>query len=727
MKTFSKLFLSILIFLHCSAVRSQEDSLSNDALDGMSLKDLLNMKIVSASGSPELWMDAPLSSSIVTKEEIRRANCTTIMEALRLVPGVIVREQTNGNYDVYIRGMDNIPPNSSFDVVATTTLVMIDNRPIYSYLRGGTFWETLPVDLNDVDRIEVVRGPAGALYGPNAINGVINIITRNLVKKGAYAVANSQAGSNKTIITNGSVGYKGDKWSAILSGNYQHRDRSQTSYFEYWSNREIENPSYFVDLGADTVTNLSVRYPDRSLAMKKSAGNVFFNYDPGTDVKLSFKAGLQESLVQKVSAENESTPLSTASSNSHYFELNAQIKGFKTELSHNSGVQNIDFSPGNKYKFSATQGNIEYNWTRKNLIIRPAMSYRKAVYDDRRYSDTAHHAGIFNAKGTLTTYSAFLRAEYKMLHDRLRLVSGFGASKFNLPDTTYVSYEFAATYKPSSSHLFRMVYSMTPRSSNIFDTYVNQDLTIFPIGYQNYLSLKLQGNKNLKLFTAKMFEVGYRTLLGKGWNLDIEIFDIKGRNENALLSTIPTVEMHGADTILVMPLIATNLPMRVNQQGITLTVNYTARTLQIKTHATIQQTKLKDYKDFDYSILPGQPVDLNQFKGFVTKHRSTPSLFGGATINYLLTPRFNMNLAAYYTAAFTYSHLTKTVFNDGVRGIDAIDSKILLNLTLSYEAVKGLHIFCSGKNLLNENAREFYYTDRVPVRFMAGFNFELKK
>src|SRR5687767_14719356 len=125
MKTFSKLFLSILIFLHCSSVSSQQDSLSIDALDGMSLKDLLNMKIVSASGSPELWMDAPLSSSIVTKEEIRRANCTTIMEALRLVPGVIVREQTNGNYDVYIRGMDNIPPNSSFDVVATTTLVMI--------------------------------------------------------------------------------------------------------------------------------------------------------------------------------------------------------------------------------------------------------------------------------------------------------------------------------------------------------------------------------------------------------------------------------------------------------------------------------------------------------------------------------------------------------------------------------------------------------------------------
>lgn len=724
MKTFCKLLLLFLLTLYGIGVQGQEDSLSTDALDGMSLKELLNMKIVSASGSPELWMDAPLSSSIVTREDIRRTNCTTIMEALQQVPGVIVREQSNGNYDVYIRGMDNIPPNGSFDIASTAILVMIDNRPIYSYLRGGTFWETLPVDINDVERIEVVRGPAGALYGPNAINGVINIITKQLTKKGPYAVVNSQAGSNHTIVTNGSIGYKADKWSAIVSGNYQHRNRSQTSWFEYWRNEEVDNPSYFVNFQGDTVKNLSQRYPDPSLAMEKAAGNVFFNYDPGKNVKLDIRAGLQQSRVQRVSAENESTPLSTSSSNTHYFDLVAELKGFKAQLSHNSGVQNIDFDPGNKYDFRTLDANIEYHWSKKNFTIRPGISYRKAVYDDTRYSDTANRTGIFNAKGALTTQSAFLRAEYKLLNDQLRLVAGLGASKFNVPDTIYGTYEFAATYKPAASHLFRMAYSMAPRSSNIYDTYVDQNLAYFPTGYRNYMSIKLEGASNLKLFTAHMFETGYKALLGKAWNLDIELFDILGKNENVLLFTSPVVRVQGVDTILTMPLKATNLPMQISQQGITISVNYSARSLQVKAYGTIQQTKLKDY--VEYTSIPGQPVDMNQFQGQVTRHRSTPAVFGGTTINYLLNPKMNINLAAYYNAAFTYSHLSKTVFNDGVRGIDRMDSKLLLNLTLSYEALKGLHVFCSGKNLMNEYSEEFYHTDRVPVRFMAGFNYELK-
>jgi iron complex outermembrane recepter protein len=726
MKTFCKLLLSLLLFLHCVSAHSQKDTLATGGLDDMSLEDLLKMKIVSASGSPELWLDAPLSSSIVTKEDIRRANCTSIMEALQLVPGVVVREQSNGNYNIYLRGMENVPPNSPFDIASTTTLVMIDNRPIYSYLRGGTFWETLPVDINDVEKIEVVRGPAGALYGPNAINGVINIITRKLTKKGAYAVANSQAGSNSTIITNGSVGYKTGKWSAILSGNYQHRNRSQTSYFEYWRNQEIENPSYLLDVNGDTIRNISTRFPDPSLAMEKSAGNIFINYDPSKNVRFDLKAGLQQSKVQKVSAENEITPLSTSSSRTHYFDLTADVKGFKAQLSHNSGVQNIDFDPGNKYDFRTLQANIEYSWSRKNLIIRPGISYRKAVYDDTRYSDTAHHIGMFNAIGTLTTQSAFLRAEYKMLNNRLRLVAGLGASKFNIPDTMYGSYEFAVTFKPSSSHLFRLVYSMTPRSSNIFDTYVNQDLGFFPIGYQKYLSIKLQGNTNLKLFTATMFEAGYRAMLGKKWNFDIELFDMKGKNENVLLSTIPSVQLSGVDTILTMPLVATNLPMQIWQQGITFSLNYTDRILQVKTFATIQRTRLKDYAEFNYGILPEQPVDINRGKGTVTSHKATPALFGGAVVNYLLTPKMNLNLATFYSGASTYSHLTKTIFNDG-RGTDRLESKLLLNITVSYEAVKGLHVFCSGKNLLDQHSREFYHTDRVPVRMMAGFNYEFKK
>src|SRR5688572_2947354 len=134
---------------------SQTDS--THSLEGMSLKDLLNVKIVSVSKASESLFEAPLSASVVTKEDIQKAGCTSIMEALRLVPGMIVREQTNGNYEVQLRGAYTTP-DAFFDGSTGTTLVMVDNRPIFNYLKGSTFWESIPVDLNDVEKIEVVRG-----------------------------------------------------------------------------------------------------------------------------------------------------------------------------------------------------------------------------------------------------------------------------------------------------------------------------------------------------------------------------------------------------------------------------------------------------------------------------------------------------------------------------------------------------------------------------------------
>ncbi|HYE53600.1 MAG TPA: Plug domain-containing protein, partial [Chitinophagaceae bacterium] len=105
---------TILLFTVCcisvSKVQGQSDSAGASGLQELSLEKLLNLKVVSVSKSSEFLFDAPLSASVITKEEIRRAGSTSIMEALRLAPGLIVREQTNGNYDIYIRGMDNVPP-----------------------------------------------------------------------------------------------------------------------------------------------------------------------------------------------------------------------------------------------------------------------------------------------------------------------------------------------------------------------------------------------------------------------------------------------------------------------------------------------------------------------------------------------------------------------------------------------------------------------------------------
>src|SRR5687768_3978531 len=119
--------LGLLLF-GISSAYGQSDTTAPNSLEGLSLKDLLDIKIVSVSKKSESLFDAPLSASVVTREQIQRAGCTSIMEALRLVPGMIVREQTNGNYDVQMRGVYT-SPNPQFDGNSVTTLVMIDGRP----------------------------------------------------------------------------------------------------------------------------------------------------------------------------------------------------------------------------------------------------------------------------------------------------------------------------------------------------------------------------------------------------------------------------------------------------------------------------------------------------------------------------------------------------------------------------------------------------------------------
>src|SRR5450432_3679904 len=491
-----------------SFVQGQADTVKLNDLESMSLKDLLDVKIVSVSKKSELLFDAPLSASVLTKEEIRKAGCTSIMEALRLVPGMIVREQSNGNYDIQIRGMGNFPTNASFDGVSTTMLAMIDGRPVYNYLKGGTFWETLPVDLNDVEKIEVVRGPAAALYGPNAVSGVINIITRHPQKDGFYGVANSSLGSYHTFIDNASLGYRSKNWNIITSGNYQGRQRTQTSYFELNRNKWLENPAYLLDYLGDTVKNVSQLYPKPSLAMEKYAGNVFLEYNPAEKIKVNISAGTQHSMVQKVSAENGITPLSTNSSDSRYVDLLANVKAISARVSYNNGTQITDYNPGNKYDFNTLDANLEYNYTKGAFSIKPGLRYQSAVYDDTKYVPVGNEPGVFNARVEIITQTASLRGEYKLFDDKLRLVAGWAANKFNYPNATYGSYEFAASYKVNKSHLFRAVYSRAPRSSTIYDTYVDQTYAYYPSGNNQFTRYALEGNTDLTLLTADMFEMG---------------------------------------------------------------------------------------------------------------------------------------------------------------------------------------------------------------------------
>ncbi len=131
----------------------------------------MELEIFSASKKDEPFFAAPAAVYVLTGDDIRRSGATSIPDALREVPGVQVARIDGSKWGVAVRGFN--------DIFSDKLLVMVDGRTVYSPLFSGVFWETQEIALEDIERIEVVRGPGGALWGANAVNGIINIITHS--------------------------------------------------------------------------------------------------------------------------------------------------------------------------------------------------------------------------------------------------------------------------------------------------------------------------------------------------------------------------------------------------------------------------------------------------------------------------------------------------------------------------------------------------------------------
>jgi iron complex outermembrane recepter protein len=135
------------------------------------VEDLMNIEVTSASKKEEKISQIAAAIYVITQEDIRRSGLTSVPELLRMVPGLDVAHVDAGKWAISARGF-----NSRF---SDKLLVLIDGRSLYSSARSGVFWETQNLLLEDIDRIEVIRGPGATLWGEGAVNGVINIITKS--------------------------------------------------------------------------------------------------------------------------------------------------------------------------------------------------------------------------------------------------------------------------------------------------------------------------------------------------------------------------------------------------------------------------------------------------------------------------------------------------------------------------------------------------------------------
>lgn len=188
-------------------------------LADLSLEQLADIEVTSVSKRAERLTDAPASVFVITGDDIRRSGARSLPEALRLAPNLQVARASASGYAISARGFNNSAGNK--------LLVLIDGRSVYTPLFSGVFWDVQDVMLEDVDRIEVVSGPGGTLWGTNAVNGVINVITRRAEDtQGALLSAGAGNRESEGALRHG--GTIGENGHYRVYGQYFDRDHTST-------------------------------------------------------------------------------------------------------------------------------------------------------------------------------------------------------------------------------------------------------------------------------------------------------------------------------------------------------------------------------------------------------------------------------------------------------------------------------------------------------------------
>jgi iron complex outermembrane receptor protein len=192
-------------------------------------EEVFEETVVTASKAAQNPLDAPNSTSIITEQDIRLSGITKIPELLRRLAGVDIMETTGGHTEVSLRGFNQRLSNK--------VLVLVDGRSVFVDLVGATFWATLSIGVEDIERIEVVRGPGSALYGADAFNGVINIITKSP----------GQGGSGLNVGYGDHNAAHGSIWASGRDRDVAYRLSAGYDYLPRWS-REVPPGRVDVDL-----------------------------------------------------------------------------------------------------------------------------------------------------------------------------------------------------------------------------------------------------------------------------------------------------------------------------------------------------------------------------------------------------------------------------------------------------------------------------------------------
>lgn len=362
-------------------------------------EDVFAESIVTASKGAQSPLDAPSSTSVITEQDIRLSGITKIPELLRRLAGVDIMEVTGGQTEVSVRGFNQR--------LANKTLVLVDGRSVYADTLGATIWQTLSIGVEDIERIEVVRGPGSALYGADAFNGVVNIITKRPGegKSGLAGAFGSQA------TTHGSL------WASGREGALGWRMAAGYDYLPRWS-REVPDGRADVrtGVGDQAESARTIRLDARGSRQFGKAGTLGFGGGLAQGSIEILGVGMLQDLVLP---EFTSTDVTTSWSSEH-FDARVFWNRLRADSSLNVNYVGQSLLPA-RVEQNVVDGEVVYKAKNEfgagfvnDLRIGAAYRYKDVVWTYLDRDRFEHHYALFLHDELKLSRAIALVADYRL-------------------------------------------------------------------------------------------------------------------------------------------------------------------------------------------------------------------------------------------------------------------------------------------------------------------------
>ncbi len=459
-----------------------------DDLADMSLEDLMNVTVTSATKREQSKADVAAAITVLTSEDIRRSGATSIPEALRMVPGMNVARVDAHRWAISVRGFNN--------QFANKLLVLIDGRVVYTPLFGGVYWDVQDTVIGDIDRIEVIRGPGGTLWGANAVNGVINITTKSAKDtEGIYAmglagnqeyVGEGRFGSNIGDHTSYRVfgrGFKRDDFTVPGGSPYPAHDE----WYQWRVGARIDS-----QLGDDDLVTLQGDFYDGA---EEALGGLTNGHQPAADDE--FRGGNVLARWTHTLGEMQSLQVQA------YWDQTQRAGAQSAEDRNTVDVlAQHDFALGSANEWLFNWG-VEYFWTGDETTPGASSNFDPPEEDFHRFS-------------------GFLQIQLNLFDEDLQIIGGT-----KLEWNNYTDFE----YQPTGRVLWRFI------DDNAVWTSVSRAVRA-PTRSERDIAFGgvINGNKDFQSEDLLAVEGGYRNMMIDGVTLDFAAFWNKYTDQPALLS-----------------------------------------------------------------------------------------------------------------------------------------------------------------------------------------------